>query len=119
MRARLQGAFMKANQLTLRCFGEKKDGQWTLVCIDLCLAVQATSIEKAKAKLESQIKEYIYDALVGEDKDHAESLLNRKAPLSLVVKYYRNTLFVGLSKLTQKVKLRRLSFTETLPLKPC
>lgn len=108
---------MRIEQLTLRCFGEQKGDQWTVVCIDLCLAAQSSSFEKAKAKLESQIKEYLFDALVGEDKAHAGQLLLRKAPLSLRAKYH----YIGIVNrlLSAKDHMQSILFTETMPLKPC
>lgn len=113
---------MKVNQLTLRCFGELKDNQWTLVCVDLCLAAQASSVEKAKAKLESQIKEYLYDALAGQDKEFANQLLQRKAPLSLRARYHWLSLKAKVSKSIESLKEGKASsvfFTETMPVKPC
>ena len=108
---------MKTEQLMLRCFGEQKGDQWTVVCVDLCLAAEASTIEKAKAKLESQIKEYLFDALVGEDKPHAAMLLSRKAPLSLRAKYHYIALISRI--VSAKNHVKSILFTETLPLKPC
>lgn len=66
----------------------KRDGiQWVAVCIDLSLAAQADSMEAAKRKLMEQIKSYVTEA-VTVDAEHAEYLLNRRAPLSQLMEYY-------------------------------
>lgn len=108
---------MKTEQLTLRCFGEEKNGQWTLVCVDLCLSAQASTVEKAKKKLEAQIKDYLFDALVGEDKQYANQLLNRKAPISLRAKYH----YVAFISRYHSAKdhVRNILFTEIMPVKLC
>ena len=67
---------MKANELILRCYGEKIGDTWQAFCIDLNLAAQGDSFPEVKAKLNQQIYSYVYDALVGEDKEYADQLLN-------------------------------------------
>jgi len=79
---------MKINTLILRCYARYHEGQWIAFCLDFDLAAQADTFEQAKTKLESMIKEYVFDALVGEDKGYAEQLLTRKAPLFEWLKYY-------------------------------
>jgi len=73
---------MKPENLLLRCYAKKEGDQWEAFCIDLCLATSGATLPEAKQELRLQIKEYIYDAIVGEDKDFAEQLLTRKARLS-------------------------------------
>ncbi|MEQ3658640.1 MAG: hypothetical protein ABNH21_06760 [Glaciecola sp.] len=108
---------MKATNLTLRCFGEKQNGQWSIVCIDLCLAAQAKTEEEAKAKLAAQIKDYICDALIGDDQEYADELLSRKAPMSLLLKYQWIKAKVKLQHAKEKAK--QFVFIEPMPLKPC
>lgn len=107
---------MQPSKLVLRCLLEQREGYWQAFCLDLNLAVQGDSEEEVRTKLHSQIFEYVHDALVGEDQKYADQLLNRKAPMSIMAKYYfymirerfhhaRN----GVNKL----------FTEVMPLKPC
>jgi len=79
---------MKPINLVLRCYGEQKAGGWQAFCIDLNLAVQGKSAEEVKRKLIEQIESYLYDALVGEDREYASQLLSRKAPLHFRVKYH-------------------------------
>ena len=78
---------MKVSQIYLRCYVEPSGGQWQAFCVDLDLAAQAESFAEAKEKLDRIINYYVYDALEGEDKAHAESLLCRKAPLRHRMKY--------------------------------
>jgi hypothetical protein len=107
---------MKPANLTLRCFGEKRDGQWSIVCIDLCLAAQAKTEREAKAKLVAQLKDYISDAL-GEHSEYAEQLLTRKAPLSLIIKYHWVKTKVHWHIAKQRAK--QIVFIQPMPLKPC
>ncbi|RLA46014.1 MAG: hypothetical protein DRQ97_08585 [Gammaproteobacteria bacterium] len=78
---------MRPKELVLRCYAENKDGLWNVVCVDLCLAAQGDSFKEAQNKLHDQIKDYVFDALGGEDREYADQLMVRKAPLSLRAKY--------------------------------
>ncbi len=105
---------MKPQSLLLRCYAKKEpDGQWSAVCLDLCLAAQGDSFEEARKKLEAQIAEYIHDATVGEDQAYAGDLLKRKAPLGQWVEYY----WYELKSLITRDSQHR-PFDETLPLVP-
>ena len=79
---------MRANNLLLRVYGERSAGQWTLMCLDFSLAVQSDNLHEAKKLLAAQIVMYVRDATVGEDSEHAEILLRRRAPLKYWVKFY-------------------------------
>lgn len=84
---------MSATQLSptgliVHCFYEKKDGQWQAFSLQFGLAAQADSFEEARRKLESMVRSYVYDALAGEDRDHAQELMSRKATRAVYVKYY-------------------------------
>ena len=106
---------MKSIDLTLRCMGTKDGGQWSLMCLDLCLAVQADSFEEAKKKLERQICEYVTDALVGEDKDYADQLMSRRAPAQYWAQYY---LYKTLNKIGAVHNGAKRLFMEPVPLQP-
>jgi hypothetical protein len=84
----LQKNKYKTKPHILKCYAKYDEGQWIANCLDFDLAAQADSFEAAKTKLENMIKEYVFDALVGEDKDYAQQLLSRKAPLLEWLKYY-------------------------------
>lgn len=79
---------MKPSELILHCYAKQKDNQWQAFCLDLTLAAQGDNFAEAKAKLENMVGEYVFDALVGEDKAFAEQLLSRRAPLREWLKYY-------------------------------
>lgn len=79
---------MKSNKLLLKIYGEQVDGQWTLLCLDFSLAAQAKSLSEAKELLHAQIKEYLIDALHGQDREFAATLLTRRAPLKYWLKWY-------------------------------
>lgn len=106
---------MKPIDLLIRCYAEKSDDQWSAVCIDLCLAAQADSLDEARKKLESMIIDYIDDAF-GEDREFAADLLQRKAPFSQFVKYYKILLQNKIGALRSDFAT---IFTEVLPFKHC
>ncbi len=97
--------------LTVRCYGECRDGQWLLVCLDFSLVSQAESFDAALKSLDHQIACYVRDALVGEDREHAGALLRRRAPFGYWVRYYVAKFFA------KRDELQR-SFREPLPLRP-
>lgn len=77
---------MKASDLILRCYIKRTHGQWVAICIDLCLAAQGDTRREAHARLVSQIHDYVREALTV-DRESADMLLTRKAPLSQQVEY--------------------------------
>lgn len=77
---------MKTTDLVLHCYAERKHDTWQAFCVDLTLAAQGDSYDDVRQKLESQICDYINDAL-SIDKVHARELLSRKAPLRYRLKY--------------------------------
>lgn len=79
---------MKNLPIILRVYGERQDDQWSLICLEFNLAVQAETLPEAHSKLHSMIVGYLRDALEGEDRKYALAFLNRRAPLSFWVKYY-------------------------------
>lgn len=79
---------MQGQTYFVRCFGERANGQWTIVCLDFCLAAQADTFEEARARLDAQIRSYLRDALTGQDREHAAYLLSRRAPWPIWAKYY-------------------------------
>jgi hypothetical protein len=106
---------MKPRQLFLRCYAEKVGNQWQGFCLDLSLAVQGDTFAEVKDKLEAMIGEYVYDALVGEDREYAEQLLTRRAPLRDRLKYYWYFVLSGAGAIHEEA--RRL-FTSLVPLEP-
>lgn len=75
--------------MILRIYGEKQSGQWSLICLDFNLAVQADTLHEAKGKMHAVIKSYIRDAVEGgEDVEHSAYFFSRRAPLSFWIKYY-------------------------------
>ena len=106
---------MKAQELVLRCYGRRTGDQYVVVCIDLGLAAQAGSMEEARRKLFAQIQEYLYDALAGDDQEHADYLLTRKAPLSQIATYY---LVAAIHHFCALRNGAYQLFSETLPLQP-
>lgn len=105
---------MRTKDLVLRCYAVQKKGAWEVFCLDFSLAAQADTLQEAKAKLEEMIKEYVFDALIGEDKEYADQLLHRSAPFSEWLKYY-----VALAKCRfPHIKDNLQCFLEPLPLTP-
>lgn len=103
---------MNPKQLIVKCYAEQEAGCWVALCLNFNLAAQGDSFEEVKAKLESMIAEYVYDALVGEDKPYAVQLLSRSAPFSVWLKYYFIKAKIALCHTAERI------FDETMPLKP-
>jgi len=98
---------MKKLPMQFRCYAklDKSSGQWSVVCIDLSLAAQADSFQEAKIKLHEMVTEYLEDAFVGPDRQHAAMLLNRKAPFGQVLYYHALSLkarFLGRKSVAAK-----------------
>lgn len=104
---------MYSRDLILHCLGRKEGDQWIVMSLEFSLAAQADSLEQAKVMLQSQIREYLTDALVGRDKEHAEELLGRRAPLKYWAQYWlaRCIRNVGNHKLVK-------TFRQPMPLAP-
>jgi len=106
---------MKTKDLVLRCYGKKDGDQWIAACIDIDLVAQADTFEEARIKLNEQIKSYVYDALVGEDKEYASQLLRRKAPLIDRIRFNLNYFQYKCLSIPHRVYK---TFRESLPLQP-
>ncbi len=79
---------MDATGLLIRIYGEKSGDQWSLINLEFSLAAQADTLEEAKSILASQIKEYVVDAVSGQDRPYAGVLLSRRAPAKYWVKWW-------------------------------
>lgn len=81
---------MKKLPVQFRCYVEldREVNQWVAVCIDLCLAAQASSCEEAKKLLHMQVLDYLQDAVEAPTFQQRKEMLNRKAPFSEIFKYY-------------------------------
>lgn len=88
MAAALQGALIMNQDHILHFYGELREGQWTVMCLNFSLAVQAESLSEAKLKINQQVDMYLKDAIEGQDRAHARELLNRSAPAKYWLKYY-------------------------------
>lgn len=78
---------MKAEDLIVRCLGWKDHDLWIVMCLDYDLVAQDSSLPKATARLEAQIRDYVKEA-VSVDREHAPYLLlRRKAPLAYRLKF--------------------------------
>lgn len=106
---------MKTKDLFLRCYVEKKHDVWQGFCLEFCLAVQGDSPQEVREKLEAMISEYVYDAVIGEDREFAYELLNRRAPLPQWLKYYFYAFAIRCMHLKNDVTL----FMEPYPHRGC
>jgi len=86
---------MRQTPFHVRCYARREGNQWIAICIDLGLAVQGESCDEVKSKLESQINDYVHDALTV-DRAHAADLLNRPAPLRYRLEYHTLRLWQAL-----------------------
>ncbi|KLP38643.1 DUF1902 domain-containing protein [Enterobacter ludwigii] len=91
---------------TLRCMAYPQDGVFVAACLDLSLAAQADTMQEAKEKLDMQIRDYLDEAI--SEPLYTQQMLNRKAPLSVWVKYWTIAILVKLRRNRGSSKL----FTE-------
>lgn len=75
--------------LLVRCVANKTDDQWQAFSLEFGLAAQADTFSVARRKLEAMVHSYLYDALVGEDRECAHELLSRRAPWWVFARYYQ------------------------------
>jgi predicted RNase H-like HicB family nuclease len=90
----------------IRCVLEEADGQWHAYSLEFGLAAQADTEEEAKAKLGNMISSYLYDALAGEDREHAPELLRRRASPEVYAKYYVSKAAAGVASLFHRGRSR-------------
>jgi hypothetical protein len=104
------GRSVKPGALVIRCFAEALSDaqQWQAFTLELGLAAQADSFGEARAKLEAMITDYLDDALGGQDKEHAWSLLRRKASPSIFARYYVGFALSALASLMHRPKSREV-----------
>jgi len=107
---------LRPRELLMRCFAERIDGQWQAFCVDLNLAAQADSVAEVKAKLDSMIESYLFDALSGDDQEHAGDLLNRRAPVDIMVRYYWTKLRVRFAAIKHRASKNAKAYQKSLPL---
>ena len=117
---------MQPPKLVLRCLAWSERGAWVAVCLDLSLAAQGASVHQARERLHEQITAYVADAL-SVDAEHAEVLLNRKAPLLDRLRFVlwvaiaeRPRLRRSVARLVERVGVavrERLAYSEPLPLR--
>jgi hypothetical protein len=107
-------------RLIIRCFVEPKGAQWQAFSLEFGLAAQADTMMEAKGKLDSMIESYVTDALVGQDREHAYELLNRKAPWRVYMRFYAYRSIMRLLKLARREKnaAHASVYCEPMPLGP-
>jgi len=82
-------AALRPENLILRCYGYKREhNQFVGVCVDLNIAVQASSPDELKKKMNSAIISYFQAVLDTDNQQSIPLLLTRKAPLRDWVIYY-------------------------------
>lgn len=79
---------MRTKELLVHCYCERNDDVWLAFCLDFTLVAQAETLDEAMRKLDSQIREYLHDATIGDDRPHAKYLLTRRAPLAYWLKFW-------------------------------
>jgi hypothetical protein len=79
---------MAPASLIVHCLYEKIGDQWQAFSLEFGLAAQADTYPEAQGKLDEMVRSYVFDALVGEDREHASELLARRATAEVYLKYY-------------------------------
>ena len=72
---------MKADELLVRCYAERKDGQWRAFCLDFDLAAQADTCEEVRAKLDAMLDDYVAGATRPSGLPRQPAALRRRTPL--------------------------------------
>lgn len=107
---------MKAQDLSLRCFAERRNGYWVAFCLDLNLAAQGSSLADVRDRLDRMVRSYMEDIFGGDDSQYVNDLFPRRAPLDIWLRYYYLVLRSGIRKLTNSQASARLQlFREALP----
>lgn len=110
---------MRAKKLLLRCYAERTNDVWLAFCLDFSLGAQADTLDEARAKLEAQIRDYVRDALNGQDRAYAPVLLSRRAPLVYWLKYWWAGVMNWMARETRvPAPATSRRFSETIPLVP-
>jgi hypothetical protein len=104
-------------QLIVHCIAERKDDNWQAFSLEFGLAAQGENLADTKHRLEAMILSYVYDALIGEDREHALALLTRKATWNVYAKYYLANLMSRAERVWGASK-NTILFSEPLPLAP-
>jgi hypothetical protein len=104
-------------RFVIRIVAERKADYWQAFTLELGLAAQAESLPEVKSKLESMIRSYLFDALEGEDIEHAYELLTRKATWKVYAKYHLCFLIWKVGYLLGRSK-DHVIYNKLLPLEP-
>jgi hypothetical protein len=105
---------MQTRELLIRCLMKREGDQWVAICLPFDLAAQGSSPKDVRSKLESQIFDYLTDALCGQDREHAEHLLSRRAPLV----YWAEYAWAVLSQKIHAFKSSMRGYRAVVPLAP-
>jgi len=89
-------------KLIVRCVAFKHSDQWQAFSLEFGLAAQADTFPEVKQKLHVMIRDYLDDALIGEDRGHAFELLNRRAAWWVYARYYAAGIINALRAMTVK-----------------
>jgi hypothetical protein len=103
---------MSPQNLIVRCMARRDGDLFVAMCLDFSLAAQGNTLEEARRKLQAQIADYVGQAFTV-DREHAEELLTRKAPLR-----HRLLYWFGVLEARIKPALKRFFYREALPLQP-
>jgi hypothetical protein len=79
---------IKTLSFTVRCLIEKKGDIWQAFTLEFGLAVQGDSEADVHRRLDSVICSYVSDAVFGDERQHSEELLARRATAEVYAKYY-------------------------------
>ena len=107
---------MPIASLIIRCYLERRNDIWQAFSLEFGLAAQGESAAEVRQKLDQMIYSYVRDA-VTVDKEHAKTLLSRRATLQVYAKYYWFNCLSGISSISEGLK-NHIAYREPLPLIP-
>jgi hypothetical protein len=104
-------------QLVVHCLIERVGDQWQAFSLEFGLAVQGDARLEVQRKLANVIEFYVSDALCGEDREHADEMLRRKATWRVYLRYYRVWLALHVASF-MTASNDAMIYREPLPLEP-
>lgn len=107
---------MKTQNLSLRCFAERRNGHWVAFCLDLNLGAQGSTLSDVRGRLDRMVHSYLDDICDGDESQYFDDLFPRRAPLDIWLRYYYLVARSWARKLTNSQASARLQlFREAMP----
>lgn len=112
MEKKAEGKAIGLDKFVLRCYGREIDkNKWYGVCINLNLAVEASSPDELLMKMKEVITSYLETVLDTKDDKSIPELLSRRAPIYDWIVYF----YIACYHITHIPKDKFFKFKEFIP----